>query len=249
MEIFCPEELQSVKEIFQKAEDAIKLIEHIHNLGMVTPAVNELRYAGNHMFSGLSAVDAESQAEQFDKAERHCQRAIYDAIEVGALDCFTVFDVFADDYKLVVISDVCPEYNEIQDLVAGVRDFVKQAQKSEKKDYYEELETKYDALKDAVDKLERRRPQLNAQMALVRRNGKRWGAMFVVAILAIVASASFSYMGQPKSDNSSALKICMQGVVGAKPNSQAAEAMQICEKFVSSNEQGGEKQTEESADK
>jgi len=86
-------------------------------------------------------------------------------------------------------------------------------------------------------------------MALVRRNGKRWGAMFVVAILAIVASASFSYMGQPKSDNSSALKICMQGVVGAKPNSQAAEAMQICEKFVSSNEQGGEKQTEESADK
>lgn len=226
--------LRSVKERYQEAEDAIKIVEHTHNKGMITPAINELRYAGNHILKALSSESHESQTEDLIRAERHCQRAIYDAIEVGALDCFAVFDVFQDDYKLFEVSEVCPEYNETLDMVDSVRNFVRDAQKSQKEDFYKELQKKYQPLKEAVDRLDRRRPQINVIMNKRRRRGFYVVAGLIVALLGVGATL---YVGVKPSDaiasnakySDKVIDICVKSLSKVTPNIKLQEAYRQCQ--------------------
>lgn len=223
------EKLQLVKEMYQEAEDAIKIVEHAHNKGMITPAINELRYAGNHILKGLSAENDEQQTEEFVRAERHCQRAIYDAIEVGALDCFAVFDVFQDDYRLVEVAKICPDYHDILDIVEGARKFVRNAQKSEKEQFYKELQERYQQLKDATDKLERRRPQINIAMTKRRRRGYVLVSGLLVALLTLFATVYFGLKSPKVMASSSILDVCMTEALKVNPDIKLKETLRKCQ--------------------
>ncbi|MGN0846596.1 MAG: hypothetical protein ACI4RA_04335, partial [Kiritimatiellia bacterium] len=65
---------------FSEAEEAIKRYERI-GLDNLVSAVNELRYAGDHLLVADTTEDADVRETALLRAERHCIRARYDAIE------------------------------------------------------------------------------------------------------------------------------------------------------------------------
>ena len=69
-----------IKKLFADAESAIKLYERI-GLDNVVSAVNELRYAGEHILAAETAASPDDCETALLRAERHCVRAKYDAIE------------------------------------------------------------------------------------------------------------------------------------------------------------------------
>lgn len=72
--------ITETKKLFADAESAIKLYERI-GLDNVVSAVNELRYAGEHILAAETAANPEDCATALQRAERHCVRARYDALE------------------------------------------------------------------------------------------------------------------------------------------------------------------------
>jgi len=77
--------------------------------GLLFPAVNELRYAGCHAAKAL-ALEGDDQKSAYESALRHCQRACYDAFDIQIQFCVGQCRMFQEDYKLVVISAVIPDY-------------------------------------------------------------------------------------------------------------------------------------------
>ncbi|MBF0109266.1 MAG: hypothetical protein HQL76_08830 [Magnetococcales bacterium] len=105
-----PEDLlNTISELFRNAEIEIKLAEQMSG-NIIIPAINELRYAGNHLLKGLLASSPKEQREQYFRALRHCQRAHYDAVEAVLLYLLDKFRTFQNDYEEVSIPAVWPDY-------------------------------------------------------------------------------------------------------------------------------------------
>lgn len=73
-------QMTELRKRFSEAEEAIKRYERI-GLDNLVSAVNELRYAGDHLLVADTAEDAAVRETALLRAERHCIRARYDAIE------------------------------------------------------------------------------------------------------------------------------------------------------------------------
>lgn len=74
--------LSEISELFESAEAKIKLIEHLDD-GLLFSAVNQLRYVSFHILRFHKITDNDLKDEELRKAKNHCQRAIYDAMEIG----------------------------------------------------------------------------------------------------------------------------------------------------------------------
>lgn len=72
--------ITEIKKLFADAESAIKLYERI-GLDNIISAVNELRYAGEHILAAETAANPDDCETALLRAERHCIRARYDALE------------------------------------------------------------------------------------------------------------------------------------------------------------------------
>lgn len=95
-------EHEALRAAYKKAEDAI------HELGIEVDgadlaAVNELRYAGNHILRSLTTTDSSKRSEELDKAQRHCERAVYDAYDSAIYFHLSRFNQFRDRYADMVI--------------------------------------------------------------------------------------------------------------------------------------------------
>ena len=66
--------------LYADAEASIKRYERI-GLDNLMPAVNELRYAGQHLLMAETAENGEEMDKHLSRAARHCERARYDAKE------------------------------------------------------------------------------------------------------------------------------------------------------------------------
>lgn len=98
---------------YSAAETALKEneIESIND-GLCFPAVNELRYAGNHLARVLSAHELPQALIDADKALCHAQRAIYDAYDALIMFYFKQCQNFKEDYQSTYISSTIPQYVE-----------------------------------------------------------------------------------------------------------------------------------------
>jgi hypothetical protein len=79
---------QGLYKDFKKAEDGIKRVEKSLN-DLPIEAVNQLRYAGNHLLKVVSTIDFEKPPVKvnFDgllSARKHCLRAYYDAFDLAS---------------------------------------------------------------------------------------------------------------------------------------------------------------------
>lgn len=126
------EDLCKVRALFVKAEGAIKKVEHV-NSELVIPAVNQLRYAGNHLTRYL---DGFKNLHELDAVAKHCQRAVYDAYEAAIISALLEYDKFCDDYRMVVISDIVNDYTETVTLVEDARDFLGEVKTDSREVFY-----------------------------------------------------------------------------------------------------------------
>jgi len=99
--------------LFSIAEARIKQIEHL-GLGLTLPAVNQLRYVACHLLRFDRSESEKEKQEELRKANNHCERAIYDAVETGIIYCLEELREFQKDYKLVGITDIVPSYLDIR---------------------------------------------------------------------------------------------------------------------------------------
>ena len=69
-----------IRRLYAEAESALKRYERI-GLDNLVPVVNELRYAGEHILTAETTEDPAIIETALSRAERHCVRARYDALE------------------------------------------------------------------------------------------------------------------------------------------------------------------------
>lgn len=153
---------EDIKSLFHRAEDRIKRVEsNDKDSGVVVPAINELRYAGFHLLEASTADNDEDCSEQLQRAKRHCQRAVYDAVEVAALDRLDRFDMFDQDYRLVSFGEIIPDYTDKKRYVREVREFINETSREEREQKYQQCEEYLDNLDSIVNQLDDARPDIN----------------------------------------------------------------------------------------
>ena len=99
---------QDVAKAFCEAERRMKKIEWMD--GTDVPSINELRYVGYHLFKACQQDDTVLQREELRRAERHCKRASFDALELGMITQLERINDFVTDYKDYPVSDDLPDY-------------------------------------------------------------------------------------------------------------------------------------------
>ena len=175
--------LSKVCSLFQEAERAIKEIEDIGN-ELIVPAVNQLRYTGNHLIRYLA--DPSRKTELFE-AERHCKRAAYDAYEAAILYYLSLFHTFKHDYRKGTISTVIPDYADLCLQVEKARKLIRNNNTSKTRgDYYKECREHLKEITAIVDKLEASREELNKLIKKEWRKIILFGCGILGSIAAIV---------------------------------------------------------------
>lgn len=175
--------------LFQLAENKIKLIENL-NGALSIPAINELRYAGYHMAQYLEGTGEEVEA-QLSKAENHCKRAIYDAVEAGIIHQLELIKAFQETFASLIIKDIIPTYPEIRKQIKAARALVfkSKAEKQERHQYYEECSVHLENLRAAYDELEDNHDDLVKQLNKTNRDLRNYFMM--AATLAVAAVSLF----------------------------------------------------------
>ncbi len=171
--MIMPEKFARVADLFDEAESAVKLVERLQDEGVVVPSINELRYAGFHIIQAIQATDQGSGSEQIARAEKHCKRAIYDALELGILDRLNAIRIFEDDYRLVEVSPVVSNYVELRKEAQDAVTFIHSINHNDDRDnHYEQCKVYFERLSSIAETLQHSRPELNKKL----RN-LRWKAM------------------------------------------------------------------------
>lgn len=182
--------------LFQLAEKKIKLVENL-NQELSIPAINELRYAGYHMAQYLAGTG--DVGEQLSKAENHCKRAIYDAVEAGVTHQLELIKIFQHDFRNLIISETVSRYPEIKKQIKAAGDLILTPRDNTKdrSEYYEECSNHLEKLREANDELETYRDDLLKR--LQRTNREVWMYRATVATLLVGALAlTYSALGYHK---------------------------------------------------
>ena len=77
-------QVREICRLYNTAESDLKNIGRVEQELLIT-AVNQLRYAGQHLLRALDSDNADRIDSELDAAKRHCQRAIYDVNDSGWL--------------------------------------------------------------------------------------------------------------------------------------------------------------------
>ncbi len=117
--------LKKAIESYHLAEDYIKRAE-LSTTTLDIPSINELRYFGYHLAKALACDETQEsrQREELRRAEKHCKRAGYDAVELGILSCSEMIVQFDKDHREapVLISDVISNYAVKRARFAAIKD-------------------------------------------------------------------------------------------------------------------------------
>jgi len=150
------EKLEAIIRLFDEAESKVKEVEQLSS-DLSIPSINELRYVGYHLTKALCQQTDGTISSELDKAERHCKRAIYDAVEIGVIYLLEKIQEFQQDYgRSVEIVTVIPNYIELCAEAHDTREFISHIKENCEKDrdrYYEECQPHYIALKTIYRKL------------------------------------------------------------------------------------------------
>lgn len=177
--------------LYGQAEEKIKLVENLSQ-ELSIPAVNELRYAGYHMVQYLSS-NGEPEAE-LRKAQNHCKRAIYDAVEAGITHQLEMIRMFQQDFKSLILSDFIPDYPALQKQIKSARDLIlsPKAERADRAAYYEECVAHLENLRAGLDKLDEHREELLKRLKIGNRSAILHWSMLTATLIAAVVGAVFT---------------------------------------------------------
>jgi hypothetical protein len=162
-----------VAQAFAEAERRIKRVEWMG--GLDVPSINELRYVSYHLLKACQIQDDEKrQFEELRRAERHCKRASFDALELGIITALEEVKSFRESYSSFPVSDVLSDYHDMMTDVQSTADFLAEAAGGEfRDDYYEDCEQKLGRLQDITRKLSVASEEINKKKALFEREQQR----------------------------------------------------------------------------
>ena len=179
--------LREISKLFTEAERAIKYVEDFDGV-LTVPAINQLRYCGNHLVRYLTTVDP----DELRDALKHVKRATYDAYEATIIYQLLEYDKFKDDYRMVLISKVISDYTQIQEKIENARSFVRQNDQSKTRgDNYRNGKEHLDQIVCGVRLLNTSREELN-KLITKERNVFLWKVLGGLGVFAAVLKLLFS---------------------------------------------------------
>lgn len=180
--------LRSVRDLYAKAEQRLKVIEARGKSGLEIPSVNQLRYAGYHIL----AYVVDGQTPDLEKAKGHCQRAIYDAYEMELSFYIDVFKEFSDEFNDLPVADTVPEYLQWLEAHQEAQTLVRSRRQADgRESYYAQLEPHIEALSAIERHLPPAREQLARKRAINERNERFARVGIWLAAAAVVLGSAF----------------------------------------------------------
>ncbi|MCG5549266.1 hypothetical protein [Halorhodospira halochloris] len=198
-----PEEKRSLNEVvhlFDEAEHKTKEIEQfVQELSI--PSINELRYSGYHLARAFTYVGEQRKEfdEQISKAKRHCERAIYDAHEVGIIYMLEKIKNFKERYSgsSHTVAEIIPDY--VDDLVS-----VDEASKligkaheghiGDRATYYEECRPHYNRVWEISSKFEKASPLIDEKIHKNIRKEQKETRRFITTTLLTFLGIAISFI-------------------------------------------------------
>ncbi|KJS02232.1 MAG: hypothetical protein VR65_06195 [Desulfobulbaceae bacterium BRH_c16a] len=175
------ETLREISRLYQEAERAIKYVEDFDGV-LTVPAINQLRYAGNHLIRYL----AENKQDELRDALKHVKRATYDAYEATIVYQLLEYDKFKNDYRMISISKVLPDYVQLQEKIETARLFVRENDQSKTRgDNYRNGKEHLDQIVCSVRLLNTSREELN-KLIVSERNEFLWKVLAGIGVIATV---------------------------------------------------------------
>lgn len=174
--------LGEIRVLFDQAEGYMKSLEHVD--GLYIPTVNQLRYAGRHLVDFLNGKST-PDCSLLEKTKRHCQRAVYDAIDAHIQYHINEVESFQDDFKDVVIADIFPEYNKLIQLKNSALEFLEEglAKNEDRGELYKEAIKLKEQFVDMTNGLPAARDELNKKVFQQRRSAIHTWLATILAIL------------------------------------------------------------------
>jgi hypothetical protein len=186
--------LQEICALFTEAERAIKEVEDTGG-ELIVPAVNQLRYTGNHLIRYLSDPAVEESGNELADAIKHCKRATYDAYEAAILNQLMEFKKFKDDYRKTQITTIIPDFPTIAKATEMARQFARNNNQSKTRgEQYHSAKDHLHIIVENIGKLDACRDELNKQISKERRNFLWMLFGMVIAAVGAVA-AVLQYLG------------------------------------------------------
>ena len=161
------------------------------------PSINELRYVGYHVFKACGKSDDPiKQREELRRAESHCKRASFDAMELGIITQLENVLEFKNNYSDYPVSDVMPDYIDLMTEVANTQKYLAAMKKGveEREQFYLECEPRLDRLIEINEKLFQAQNELGIMRAAsinLELRAKR--AELIAAVSVILAFCMFVY--------------------------------------------------------
>lgn len=162
--------LSRVRESYAQADKLAKTVALINEKAII-PSHNELRYAGYHILRSIRGP-SEINDDDLRKALDHCERATYDAAEVGLISVISALEAYLDRFKTIPLSTVVPEIASTRRLIRQGVDLVIQGREHESFDlnqFVAVLQDLIEAHQQMVDHL----PDLNAAFKKEIRTARR----------------------------------------------------------------------------
>jgi len=184
--------IKALVTLFDKAEDKVKEIEQLDR-EISIPSINELRYVGYHLARLFCEEQPEKIDEQIKKAQQHCQRAIYDAHEIGIIYMLEQIKAFKEryiDFPDFVI-EVIPDYTDSLRLAQSAATFISRIKENHRDDrgaYYAECEPHYLSLRKVFDTLSVASPLIEKKRSGALRKDKQETRRFILQTLLIILS-------------------------------------------------------------
>jgi hypothetical protein len=139
--------------------------------GILIPSLNEFRYAGCHAMRALaSTLSNEGKIEEYKKAIAHCERASYDILDAQIQFYIKECMTFREDYKLITISNVIPDYLKDCEYIEQIKDDLKKYR--DKKSRWQCIEEYLNDMTNILRKWNIAREELNK--ILREAIDKRW---------------------------------------------------------------------------
>lgn len=180
-------------EKFDSAERAIKEIEILTLEGVVTPALNEIRYAGQHFIRCFEQDEIATIQKCAIAAERHLRRAVYEAYDAGISFYIEKCYAFKTQYEMIPLTEVLKDYVEQTQSIERIQEELiaenRTVEKNDnKEDYAERKKPQFDALKSISRNWEAAREELNKRLMLKTRDDRRFLITLFLSFLAILVT-------------------------------------------------------------
>ena len=156
--------------LYKDAQSKIKRVSRVSG-ELVIPAINQLRYAGEHILNSIVSESGDSRDKELLKAGLHCKRAIYDTTEGGIIFLLEQIKLFKEDYKYIPISAVIPDYIKKLQIVDKIKNRLKVISKHNTDsilEYYEEMQKYFEELDPILEYFNLARDELSKKLNLWR---------------------------------------------------------------------------------